>query len=270
LIVHKYEIPVKVYAAVVDRQIHFHLLHKRDRARVQQRMVEAGTENPVPLDQARKAFEAEPGLYVILTSEELEESSPEPARVITVNRFVPARSIDVHWFDRPYYLGPEAEAATDYFALALVLESKRSADIASWVMRKHSYVGALISQGGYLILNTLRHAEEVIPSAALLPPTGSAPEARERSLAEQLIAALSGPFRPETYHDEYQERIRELIDAKRAGKRPKVKRAHPRGTRGSLADVLRSSLRNVTTRSPASERQGAHGTLSAGKTIEAW
>ena len=35
LSVQKHEIAVKLYSAVVDRQIHFHLLHKRDRTRVQ-------------------------------------------------------------------------------------------------------------------------------------------------------------------------------------------------------------------------------------------
>ena len=62
LIVQKQEIAVKFYSAVVDRQTHFHLLHKRDRTRVEQRMVDAETEDPVPLEEARKAYQAEPGV----------------------------------------------------------------------------------------------------------------------------------------------------------------------------------------------------------------
>ena len=53
LIVQKHEIAVKLYSAVVDRQIHFHLLHKQDRTRVQQRMVDAETEEPVPPDETQ-------------------------------------------------------------------------------------------------------------------------------------------------------------------------------------------------------------------------
>jgi DNA end-binding protein Ku len=245
LVIQKNQIDVKVYSAVVDRQIHFHLLHKRDRTRVQQRMVEAETEKPVPLDQARKAFEAEPGLYVVITGDELKRASPESARDITISRFVPIQSIDAEWFDRPYYLGPAGEATREYFALAQALKRKKSAGIASWVMRKHSYVGALLSQAGYLMLNTLRHDEEVIPAADLDPPPGPALDAKEKDLAAKLIAALSGPFQLDLYLDEYQARIHELIDAKRAGKTPKTKRIRRRRMEGSLGDALRSSLRRV-------------------------
>ena len=71
------------------RQTHFHLLHKRDRTRVEQRMVDAETEKPVPPDETRKAFEAEPGLYVVVTPEEIERSGPEPSREVKIRRCVP-------------------------------------------------------------------------------------------------------------------------------------------------------------------------------------
>ena len=90
---------------------------------------------------------------------------------------------------------------------------------------------AILAYGRYLMLNTLRHADEVIPLADLEPPQGRTLEPKEKGLARKLIEALSGEFRPETYHDEYQERVRELIDAKRAGKKVKPKRI-PRRRRG--------------------------------------
>ena len=78
LVVHKQKIAVKFYSAVLDRQIHFHLLHKRDRTRVEQRMVDAETYKTVSLDDARKAFEVEKGVYVAVTREEVDGSAPEP------------------------------------------------------------------------------------------------------------------------------------------------------------------------------------------------
>jgi DNA end-binding protein Ku len=101
LTVQKHKIAVKLYSAVQDRQIHFHLLHKRDRTRVEQRMVDGGTKKPVPLDETRKAFEAEPGLYVAVSSEEIERSVPEPSREVRISRFVPTDVIDPQLFDRP-------------------------------------------------------------------------------------------------------------------------------------------------------------------------
>jgi DNA end-binding protein Ku len=246
LVVQKQTIDVKFYSAVLDRQIHFHLLHKRDRTRLQQEMVDAETEKTVPLDAVRKAFEVEKGLYVAVTREEVDGSAPEPAREVEVRRFVPMRAIEPQFFDRPYYLGPGEDAAVDYFALVQALEKKKCAGIATWTMRKHSYVGALIVEQGYLMMITLRHAEEVIPVRELDPPQGRDLEAKERELAAKLVETLSGQFDPAAYHDEYQQRVHELIDAKLAGKKVRPKRPRRRQPSGSLADSLRSSLKAVS------------------------
>jgi DNA end-binding protein Ku len=246
LTVRKREFAVKLYSAVLDRQIHFHLLHKRDRTRVQQRMVDAETKRVVPLDETRKAFEVEPGLYVNVSSEEIERSLPEPSRVVRVSRFVPRSAVDPQRFDRPYYLSPGDNAELDYFALAEAIDAKKSVGIASWVMRKHAYVGALVAQEKYLMLITLRHAEEVIPVSDLDPPQGRPLEPKAKNLAEKLIEALSGRFQSEAYHDEYQGRIRDLVEAKRHGKQVKPKRAPTRRRKGSLVDSLEASLKGTS------------------------
>jgi non-homologous end joining protein Ku len=43
LTIQKHEIAVKLFSAVVDSQVHFHLLHKPDRTRVQQLIVDEHT-----------------------------------------------------------------------------------------------------------------------------------------------------------------------------------------------------------------------------------
>jgi DNA end-binding protein Ku len=243
LVVENQRIAVKVFSAVVDRQVHFHLLHKTDRTRVQQRMVDSETERVVPLDEARKAFEAEPGLYVVINSDDVEQTTPEPGREIHVSRCVPTSAVDPQLFDRPYYLGPTAGSETDYWALAQALEAKQRAGIVSWVMRAHSYTGALVAQDGYLMIITLRHAEQVIPVSQLEPPQGPRLDPKEEELAEKLVEALSGEFDPGSYHAEFQDRLRELIDAKRTGKKIKPKPTTPRRRERSLADSLRASLK---------------------------
>jgi DNA end-binding protein Ku len=236
------EVGVKLYSAVEDRQIHFHLLHKRDKTRVRQRMVDAETDEPVAMDETRRAFEAGPGVFVVVTDEEAERSMPEASREVRIGRFVPVGAVDPRLFDRPYHLGPASEDATDYFALAAALSGKQRVGIASWVMRKHSYVGALMAWRGYLMLITLRHADEVIAASSLEAPEGATLEPKERDLAGKLIEALSGDFEPEAYHDHYQERVHELIDAKRAGKKVRPKKVVQKREPGSLAESLRLSV----------------------------
>jgi DNA end-binding protein Ku len=249
LTIGKLEVDVKFYSAVTDRQTHFHLLHKRDRTRVEQRMVDPDTDRPVDSDRVQKAFEAEQGIFIPLSRDELDALEPAASRTINITRFVRRELIEPEFFDRPYFLGPDTETSTDYFALTKALARKNVAGIATWVMRGTAYAGALLAERECLTMIALRHADEVIPADALEPPPGATPEPKERELATKLIEALSGKLDLEVYHDSFQDRVRELIDAKRRGKRlPRSKRPSRSAPASSLADALKTSLQSVSTR----------------------
>ncbi len=93
-------------------------------------MVDVESDTPVDTADVRKAFEAEGGVYVVITPEEIEQAAPEPARDVRVSRFVPNSAIDRQMFDRPYYLGPGEHATTDYFALGKPLKAKTSRELS--------------------------------------------------------------------------------------------------------------------------------------------
>jgi DNA end-binding protein Ku len=239
-------VPVKLYSAVQDRNIHFNLLHDQDKMRLQQRMVNPATNRVVPTEQIRKGFEADPGLFVLLDENELEELVPESSRDIEITQFLPTGAIDNQWYDRPYYLGPDEDGEGPYFALAEGLARLKREGLARWVMRKRSYVGALRAEDGYLVLNTLRHADEVVPASELEAPQGRALDKKEQAMAEQLVSVFAGRFDPAQYHDEYRERVTELVERKARGehvqlKRPKAPKPETRG----LTDLLAASLKGA-------------------------
>lgn len=238
-------VPVKLYSAVEDRKVHFRLLDDEAKGRVRQQMVAPASGDPVPKEEIQKGFEAEPGVFVLLDEEELEELRPEPSRDIDVTRFVDEAEIDHQWYERPYYLGPDGgdEVTRDYFALAEALSKRGEEGVARWVMRNKEYVGALRPEGDHLMLMSLRHAGEVIPASALEPPGGRDLDAKEVAMAEQLIEALADDFEPESYRDEYRERVLELIEAKAEGRtialeKPEAEAPEPE----SLAGALEASL----------------------------
>lgn len=86
-------VPVRLYSAVEDRKVHFHLLHERDGARVRQCLVHPETGKEVPRDEIRRGVEVGPGRIVILDEEELEELEPQASRDIEVLRVVPRETI---------------------------------------------------------------------------------------------------------------------------------------------------------------------------------
>jgi DNA end-binding protein Ku len=237
----KLAIPVKLYAAVEERRIHFRLLHEKDRVPVVQRMVDPRTEQEVPADEIRRGVELEPGVFVVIDPDELESDDPKPARAIEITRVVPRNSLDIAWFERPYYLGPDG-ASGDYLALAEALAEGDQVGIAHWVMRKKRYFGALEAHDGVLGLVSLRTADEVVTASELEPPKGPAISRAERELGEQLVSMLAGKFDPSELRDEYRERVEKLIAAKRRGKRYAVKEAAPPRAGGDLGAALRRSI----------------------------
>ena len=235
------EVPVKLYSAVQDRTVHFHLLDAKRKEPVKQHMVDPESGDVVPPDDIRRAFAADDGELVILSGEELEEVTPEASRDIEITRFVPPEEVTHPWYDRPYYLGPDEDEA-GYFALVEALKKTGREGVARWTMRKKEYVGALRVEGGYLMLITLRHAGEVIPASALEPPQGRELADREVAMARQLVQAMEDEFDLAAYHDEYRERVLELVEAKAAGKVVKFPKAPRKQAERSLADVLEASL----------------------------
>ena len=121
--------PIKLYAAVEDADVHFHLLHDEDGVRVEQRLIDPETGDGVPSDQVRKGFELERGVFVVLEPDEIAELAPPASRDIDVSAFVPDTAIAPAWFERPYHLGPDGQVAA-YQALLRALKTERRQGIA--------------------------------------------------------------------------------------------------------------------------------------------
>lgn len=235
------KVPVKLYSALQDRTVRFHILDEKSKTRVKQHMVTPDSGEEVTKEQIQKGFEVEPGTFVIIEPEELEKLEPEPSREIEVTDFLPPKKIPPEYYDRPYYLGPDGDQEA-YFALAEALQNKDREGIARWVMRKQPYVGALRAQGEHLVLVTLRHAEEVLSAKDLPRPAGRAPDKKELSMAKQLIELLKGEFDPKEYKDEYRARVTEFVEKKARGHKPRLHLVKTKRKTTSLGSVLQKSI----------------------------
>jgi DNA end-binding protein Ku len=237
----KHAVGVKLYSAVEDRTIHFHLLHAKDRAPVEQHIVRKDTGKDVEKTDIRKAFAVTPEKAVILEPEDLAKLVPPESREIDLCRFVAPSVLGDQWFERPYYLGPDGNAA-DYFSLAEALEKKEVLGIARWVMRKKRYIGALSAQDGVLTLTTLRRADQVLSFSGVEPAKTVAPSDNELRLASQLVASIEADFDPSLWKNEYRERLCKLIAAKAKGEKLPAPKAKKKAPSADLADSLRASL----------------------------
>lgn len=239
------DVPVKLYAALTDRKIHFRLLHRKDVVPVAQQMVNPRTDQPVPAEQIKRGIEIEPGRTIVVEETELRALDPPASRDITLERFVGADRIQRAWIDRPYYLGPDGSTPS-YFALATALRLETKVGLARWTMRKKRYAGLLGTRGGYLTLTTLRPAAALIDAVVARPATGRDLEPRERKMARQLVGLLEGDFDPSDCHDAYRERVRDLVARKARGEVIAFKKAPAsKGNDVSFDEMLARSIRRV-------------------------
>ena len=237
-------VPVKLYGAIEDRNVHFRLLHRQDMEPVHQHLVNTETDEVVPYEETRRAYVTESGDRVLLDKAELDALEPQPSRDIEIMSFLPLHKIDHRWYDRPYYLGPDEDNAA-FCALADALEEMQVEGIARWVMRNKSHVGALQLYQGYPMLMSLHHAEEVVPVEALKPPEGAALDKRELGLAHQLIEMLESEFQPQEYHDEFRSRVLEMLAAKTLGKQVKKHVPRPREQAMEVSQAREASLQQM-------------------------
>jgi len=232
------DVPVKLHTAIKENRIQFHLLHRRDRVKLQQQMICVYEKAPVPREEQTKGFELEDSKYILVDPLELEQTEPESSRMIEVHEFVSKEQIDPIFLERVYYLEPDI-ALKRYNALVGALQEMAVAGICTWTMRKRSYLGALQASGKLLRLHTLRYADEVISGKSLDLQKISLPE-KELEIGRILINRLTVPFQPEKFANEHQQKLQNLLEKKARGE--KIALLRPRRLKATAPDKLLAAL----------------------------
>src|SRR5437773_383660 len=264
-------IPIKVFPATdAGATLSFNQLHGECQTRIQQKRWCPHCEREVPNTDIVKGYEFEKGRYVIVDEEDVEKVRVESTRVINLEKFTDDTAIDPIYLERPYYLAPDGDVAKEAFAV-MREGMKGKAGIGKVALYGREYLVKVQPRERGLVMYTLRHANEIRSMDAIdelqgLPETVKPGEVK---LAEQVIGTFEGDVDFASYRDEYQNGLREIIDAKIEGRdivAPEVE-APPKVV--NLMEALRKSLDSinstkktaapVTRMQPAKKRAGARG-----------
>ena len=239
-------IPVRLYAATnTERKIELHQIHEPSGKRIRYQKVAPGV-GAVENEDITKGYEYEKGKYVLLDQKEIDELKLESKQTIELVRFVEPSAIDARYFERPYYLLPDGEAAEEGYAIMLkALKQADKVGVGQFILRGQGNIVALKPCGRGLMLEILRHADEVKSADAFfkeVPEVKVDKEALE--LAVELIERKSGAFEPEKFKDEYTEAVWELINAKLEHRKPAIVTEEP-GTAKviNIMDALKKSVK---------------------------
>jgi DNA end-binding protein Ku len=249
-------IPIKVFPATdAGATLSFNQLHAECQTRIQQKRWCPHCQREVPNTELVKGYEFEKGKYVVIEDEDVDKVRVDSTRVINLEKFTDDTAIDPIYLERPYYLAPDGPVAAQAFAVVREgMEGK--AGIGKVALYGREYLVKVQPRERGLIMYTLRHADE-IRSMDGIDELANVPEKlkpEEVKLARQVMSTFEGDVDFQSYKDEYQEGLRQIIDAKIEGREivtPEVE-APPKVV--NLMDALRKSLDTISASKKKPER----------------
>ena len=209
-------VPVRMYSAIEESDLHFKLVHEPDGGRIGYQKVCKAENEPVPDDEIVKAYELRDDELVVLTDEDFDAVKVEGVKSIDISDFVPYDEIDPIYFERTYFLGPQDGAEKVYALLREAMEKTELAAIGKYVMREKQQLGCLRIREGVITLEKMFFHDEIRPVDEISPKKTKVPKA-ELDMAVALIGQFKSSFEPERYEDTYRDALLKLIKAKQKG-----------------------------------------------------
>jgi len=241
-------VPIKVFPATdAGATLSFNQLHAECQTRIQQKRWCPHCEREVPNTDIVKGFEFEKGRYVVVGDEDIEKVRVPSTRVISLEKFTDDAAIDPIYLERPYYLAPDGAVAKEAFAV--IREGmKGKAGIGKVALYGREYLIKVQPREQGLVMYTLRHANEIRRMDAIdeLSDMPASVKPAEVKLAQQVIGTFEGDIDFESYRDDYQAGLREIIDAKIEGREIVAVEEEAPPKVVNLMDALRKSLDSIS------------------------
>jgi DNA end-binding protein Ku len=232
-------IPVQLFAATEEHGVSFRQIHVSDGGQIRYRRVCTLDGEEVSYDDIARGYELPDGHVVVLTEEDFAELPLASSRAIEVLSFADADTVDPVRLSRSYYCEPTGSGAKAYVLLRDALQRTGKVALVKVALRTRETPAVLHPRDGVLVMHLLLWPDEVRTPRFGFLRDDNAPRPRELEAAEAYIHTLSGTLDPPDLVDRYQAALRELVEAKVAGRQLE----HPAPANASGADNLMEALR---------------------------
>lgn len=233
-------IPIAMYTATQDNDIHFNQLHKEDNSRIRYKKTCAHCGKEITAGDIVKGFEYDKDKYVVITDEEIEKIKTEKEKSIQILHFAQLNQISPVYYDKTYQAAPEAGGEKAFELLRAALMAEQKIAVGKTVMGTKDTLMAIIPREDGVLISTMFYADDIreLQKQYTKPKISEA----ELNMAKTLINSMDTPFDPSQYKDEYQEKLRALIETKISGKEIVAAEPESKGKVIDLMEALKASV----------------------------
>jgi DNA end-binding protein Ku len=241
-------IPIKMHAATEDKDIRFRNIHKECKTPIKYEKICPNCNKEITQDDIVRGYEYEPGMFVIISDEDLEPLRQSKGKAIDILDFVKLEEIDPIYFIKSYYLSPQDTGEKAYNLLREAMNQSGRIAIAKITIRDKQSLAAVRVYQNLLVMETIFYPDEVrdIAQVPNVPANGSVEvDEKELAMASQLIENLTTAFDPTKYTDEYRKELMDLINKKIEGDETVQPQAAPQRNVIDLMQALQESLKET-------------------------
>ena len=242
-------IPIAMYTATRDNDIRFNQLHAEDNSRIRYKKTCAHCGKEITSKEIVKGYEYDKDKYVVITDEDIEKIKTEKEKSIQILHFAELNQISPVYYEKTYQAVPEAGGEKAFELLRSALMDEQKIAIGKTVMGSKDTLMAIIPREEGVLISTMFFADEIKE----LQKQYTKPEVagQELDMAKLLINSMDTPFDPSKYKDEYQIRLRELIEAKISGKEVVAAEPESAGKVIDLMEALKASVEKAKSKETA-------------------
>lgn len=233
-------IPIAMLTTTQDNDIHFNQLHKEDNSRIRYKKTCAHCGKEVTTQDIVKGYEYDKDKYVVITEEEIEKIKTEKEKSIQILHFAQLNQISPVYYEKTYQAVPEAGGEKAFELLRSALMNEQKIAIGKTVMGTKDTLMAIIPREDGVLISTMFYADDI--KELQKPYTKPEVSEQELNMAKILINSMDTPFDPSKYKDEYQSRLRELIESKVSGKEIVAAEPDSAGKVIDLMEALKASV----------------------------
>jgi DNA end-binding protein Ku len=245
-------IPVRLFAAARTERVSFNQIHQVCGSRIKQQTYCPHCDRVLERHELVKGYEVEKDKYVIVNDEDVKGVAPASSDNMEILEFVKAEGIDPIYFDASYFMVPEEAGKKAYHLLLETMRKSGYSAIAKIAMHQREYTVVVRPHADGLLLHTMFYPEEVREVPEFRRDESVTVKPQEVELAEKLVEGLAADFDASKYHDEYQQRLMQMIEAKREGQHVPSEAPKKRAPVVDLMAALQKSLGELP-RKPAAK-----------------